>query len=264
MKAEVLRPIVKPESLEEIAGIALEVGRLLMESGGSARGVEEITRQVAAGLGARHISLRVGYASLALTIAKEHDSVTRICRVGALGVNQRLHYLLGAAAAQVERGDFTLKQLQWELDRLVRASRHHPDWVVALAVGLGCAAFGRLLDVDWAGVGPIFIVAVMAQILRRQLAAHSFNVFLSATVVAFVGSSLCGLGARWAASHTVARDMIAPVLLLIPGVPAFNAQFDILEGRPTLASARAVWVAVVLVFMTVGVWLARGLLGEAG
>jgi uncharacterized membrane protein YjjP (DUF1212 family) len=33
--------------------------------------------------------------------------------------------------------------------------------------------------------------------------------------------------------------MIAPVLLLVPGVPAFNAQYDILEGRPTLGSARA-------------------------
>jgi uncharacterized membrane protein YjjP (DUF1212 family) len=56
--------------------------------------------------------------------------------------------------------------------------------------------------------------------------------------------------------------MIGPVLLLVPGVPSFNAQLDILEGRPTLGSARAVWVAVILIFMTVGVWLARGLLEE--
>jgi len=144
----------------------------------------------------------------------------------------------------------------------VRASPRHPDWVVVLAVGVACAAFGRLLDVDWAGVGPILAAAALGQIVRHQLASHKINVFLSTAVVAFLASTLCGLGAQWAGSQTVARDMIGPVLLLVPGVPAFNAQFDILEGRPTLGSARTVWVAVNLVFITVGVWLARGLLGE--
>jgi uncharacterized membrane protein YjjP (DUF1212 family) len=56
--------------------------------------------------------------------------------------------------------------------------------------------------------------------------------------------------------------MIATDLLLVPGVPAFNAQYDILEGRPTLGSARALWVVVMLLFMTVGIWLAQGLVVE--
>jgi uncharacterized membrane protein YjjP (DUF1212 family) len=56
--------------------------------------------------------------------------------------------------------------------------------------------------------------------------------------------------------------MVAAVLLLVPGVPAINAQYDILEGQPTLGSARAVWVSVILVFTAVGMWLAQGLLGE--
>jgi hypothetical protein len=58
----------RPECLEEIAMLALEFGRLLMEAGASARSVEEITSQVAAGLGAERIDLRVGYASLGITI----------------------------------------------------------------------------------------------------------------------------------------------------------------------------------------------------
>jgi uncharacterized membrane protein YjjP (DUF1212 family) len=67
--------------------------------------------------------------------------------------------------------------------------------------------------------------------VRRRLALSNVNVFVSATVVAFLGSTLCGLGARWAGSHTVAADMAAAVLLLVPGVPSLNAQNDILEGR---------------------------------
>ena len=250
------------DPLEEIAMLALEFSRLLMEAGASARDVGEITAQVATGLGAELTELRFGYASLAITIGVVSGGITRMRKDGALGVNRSLDYALRGAAARIERGGFTIAEARAELDRLVRATPRHADWVVALAVGLACAAFGRLLRVDWAGVGPIFAAATLDQIVRRQLALHNFNVFVATTVVAFLGSALGGLGGRWTGSQTVAMDMTVPVLLLVPGVPSLNAQNDILEGRPTLGSARAVWVAVILVFITAGMWLAQGLLGE--
>lgn len=248
--------------LEEIGMLALEYGRLLMEAGASARDVEEITTQVSCGMGAEHTELRVGYASLAITVSARADAVTCMRKVGHLGVNQRLDYLLRLAAARIERGEFSRVEVRRELERLARTAPRHSEWVVGVAVGLACAAFGRLLGVDWAGVGPIFLAAMLAQMVRRRLALRNLNVFVAATVVAFLGSALSGLGARWAGSQTIALDMTAPVLLLVPGVPLLNAQDDILEGRPTLGSARAVWVAVVLVFITAGVWLAQVLLGE--
>jgi uncharacterized membrane protein YjjP (DUF1212 family) len=250
------------ESLEEIAMLALEFGRLLMEAGASARHVEEITAQVAVGLGAERVDLRVGYASLAITIRIGSDGITRMRKVGPLGVNQSLDHALRTAAARIERGGFSVAEVRAELDCLVHACPRHPDWVVAAAVGVACAAFGRLLGAAWADAGPIFAAAALGQMVRRQLALRHVNVFLSATAVAFLGSTLCGVGARWVGSHTVARDMTVAVLLLVPGVPSLNAQNDILEGRPTLGSARAIWVAVILVFITAGLWLAQGLLGE--
>ena len=249
------------EALEEIAMLALEFGRLLMEAGAGARDVDEITAQVAAGLGADRVDLRAGYASLTITIGIGPDGITRMRKVGPLGVNQSLDHALRTAATRIERGGFTVVEARAELDRAVRASTRHPDWVVAVSVGVACAAFGRLLGVDWAGVGPIFGAAALGQMVRSQLALRNVNAFVSATVVAFLGSTVCGLGARWVASHTVTADMAAAVLLLVPGVPSLNAQNDILEGHPTLGSARAVWVAVILVFIAAGVWLAGGLLG---
>ena len=115
---------------------------------------------------------------------------------------------------------------------------------------------------DWAGVGPVFAASALGQAVRRRLALHKVNVFIATTIVSFLGSILCGLGARWAGSQTVPIAMAAAVLMLVPGVPSVNAQYDILEGSPTLGSARAVWVVMILIFMTVGVRLALGLLGE--
>jgi uncharacterized membrane protein YjjP (DUF1212 family) len=56
--------------------------------------------------------------------------------------------------------------------------------------------------------------------------------------------------------------MIASILLLVPGVPAVNAQSDILEGHPTLGSARAVTVVMILIFVAAGLWIGQILLGR--
>lgn len=242
--------------------LALDFGRSLMEAGASGLYVDELIARVAIGLGAERVDLGVDYASLAITICIGPDGTTRMCKVGPLGVNQRLHHALGEAAARIGQGDCTVAEARTELECFVRDTPLHPDWVVAVAVGLACAAFGRLLGSDWTGVGPIFLAAALGQVVRRHLALRNVNVFISATVVAFLGAALCGFGSRWTGSHSVSTDMIATDLLLVPGVPAFNAQYDILEGRPTLGSARALWVVVMLLFMTVGIWLAQGLVVE--
>ena len=242
--------------------LAMEFGRLLMESGASARIVDEISTQVARGLGAERVDLRVGYASLAITVGIGPDGITRMRKVGALGVNQRLDHALRQLAARIENGEVSAPASRAELAQLIRESPRHPDWLVDAAAGVACASFGRLLGVDWAAVVPIFAAAALGQHLRLQLASHRVNIFLNTALVSFATLALSGLTARWTGSQTVDMAMIAAVLLLIPGVPSLNAQNDILEGHPTLGSARAVWVVVMVVFLTVGVWLGQMVLGE--
>jgi uncharacterized membrane protein YjjP (DUF1212 family) len=253
---------IKRASLEDIAMVSMEFGRLLMECGASARIVDDIVDTVARGLGAERVDLRIGYASLALTVGIGGEGITRMRKVGPLGVNQRLDHAVRELAGEVHRGETSASAAQVKLNGLVQRCPRHPGWLVDLAVGLACASFGRLLGVDWAGLGPVFFAAALGQNFRRQFAAFHVNVFIAATLVAFTASALSGLGARLLGSLTVDTAMIAGVLLLVPGVPSLNAQNDILEGRPTLGSARAVWVAVCLVFLTVGVWLGQMLLGD--
>jgi len=149
-----------------------------------------------------------------------------------------------------------------ELKRVVRETPRHPGWFVDIAVGLACASFGRLLGVDWPAFGFVFAAATIGQFIRRRLIARQVNVFIAATLISFVASVLSGIGSRLAGSMTVDTAMTAAVLLLVPGVPSLNAQYDILNGRPTLGSARAVWVVVILIFLTIGVWLGQMALGE--
>ena len=147
------------------------------------------------------------------------------------------------------------------MTRLKQDTERHAPWVVALAVGIACASFGRLLGMDWAAFIPVAGSGAIGQSVRHSLLQRGANVFVVASSVAFLASSLGQLGARWAGSTTLDLAMIASVLLLVPGVPALNGQRDILEGHPTLGAARAVVVAMILIFIATGVLIARALLG---
>src|ERR1035438_904735 len=146
-------------ALEPIAMAALDAGRMLMEAGASANSIDAIVARFARGLGADRVDLRIGYASLAITIGIGPNGITRMREVGHLGVNQRLDQELWHLAERVERSELTTEQARAELTRLATKTPRHSAWVMAVAVGLACAAFGRFLKVDWAGTGPVFLAA---------------------------------------------------------------------------------------------------------
>jgi uncharacterized membrane protein YjjP (DUF1212 family) len=249
-------------TLEPVATVALEAGKMLMEAGASAKSVERIVQMVAWGLGAEQVDLRIGYASLAVTIRVDEAGITRMRRIGDLGVNQRLIQELWDLGRRVSNGALTTEHARTELARLEKETPRHSPWVMALATGLACAAFGRLLGVDWQGTGPVFLASTAGQFLRHKFLRSRVNIFLCTAVVSLLSCALAGLGARWVGSETGATAMIASILLLIPGVPAVNALSDILEGHPTLGSARAVTVAVILIFIAAGLWIGNAWLNQ--
>ena len=185
-------------SLEQVAMVALEAGRMSMEAGASASSVQRIVEAVAYGFGAQRVDLRIGYASLAITLGINDTGITRMRRVGALGVNQRLIQGLWDLEKRVARHQLTTDETRAELSRLARETPRHPPWVVAVAVGIACAAFGRLLGVDWHGTGPVFVASTAGQYVRGELFESHMNAFLCTALVSFLSSVMGGVGARWA------------------------------------------------------------------
>src|SRR5271169_6718956 len=72
-------------SLESVAMAALEAGTILMEAGANAKSDEGCPWAPA-----ERVDLRVDDASLAISVGIDHARITRMHRVGKLGVNQRL------------------------------------------------------------------------------------------------------------------------------------------------------------------------------
>ncbi|MFL5252147.1 MAG: threonine/serine exporter family protein [Rhodopila sp.] len=123
-----------------------------------------------------------------------------------------------------------------QLDAVVAASPHYPLGVVAAAVGLACAAFGGLLGIDHAAFLPVSLASSVGQYVRHTLLERGHNPYVATITTAF----LCGSLIRLVGSGTVNLAAIASTLLLVPGITATNAQADILNGLPTMGSARAV------------------------
>jgi len=252
--------VLRHRDLEQIANAALRMGRLLMECGGRVRVVHEGMRLVVNGLGAETVGIRTGYASLAVTVGAGAETITRMCEVGRHGVDHRLDLALRHFASDIAREGGTPAEVHSGIDRLVRGTPHHPLLVVAPATGLACAAFGRLLGVDWIAFVPVLLGGAIGQWARNRLLHRGVNPCVMAAIVAFLAGSIAGWGARLLGSHSVEMALMSATLLLVPGVPATNAQTDIMEGYPTVGSARAVWVAMIMVFATTGIWAAEALL----
>jgi uncharacterized membrane protein YjjP (DUF1212 family) len=248
---------IRHRDLERIANVALRVGCVLMEAGACVRVVHEAARRVVSGLGVTVVGLRNGYASFEITVGSQGNTITRMMQVGRHGVNHRLDFAVRDLVTRAETGALDVDAIEAELTRLIKTTPRHSPVVVALATGTACAAFGRLLGVDWPAFLPILVAGSIGQYVRHTLLHRGVNVFVVAAFIAFLAGTLGGIGARMVGSATINTAMMASILLLVPGVPSTNAQTDIMDGYPTMGSARAVWVIMIMVFAACGVWLAE-------
>lgn len=247
--------------LEKIADTAIAFGRVLMECNANVRAVDKATKLVVEGLGARPIGVRAGYASLTLTVSGGGHRVSRMRPVGRHGVNHQLDCAVRKLALDVAENGGHFQDVRDRLDALVANTPHYSPWTVAVFTGAACAAFGQLLGIDWAATWPALVAGTLGQRLRHEMLRRGLNSFVVTAIVGFVSSALGSLGAHWLGSQTVLLASIASTLLLVPGIPATNAQTDIMDGFPTVGSARAVVVAMVMVFASCGIMIAQVLTG---
>lgn len=252
---------LKHRELEKIAMTALRMARVLTECGARVAVAQQGARLIVQGLGVETVGIRTGYASQEITVRSGANTITRMMGMGPHGVNHRLDHAMRALAVRVSNGGVSAEDVEREMDRLAKETPRHPLWLVAVAVGLACAAFGRLLGIDWLAFGPVLVGGMIGQALRMVLLRRGVNAFVVAAVIAFLSSAIAGFGSHLSGSGTINLAMMASILLLVPGVPVTNAQTDVMDGYPSMGSARAVSVLMVMIFATTGVLLAEWLLG---
>ncbi len=125
--------------LEPIALAALEAGQMLLSTGAKISIVRQGMSMIAHDLGADRVEIRVGFASIELTVGSPERTITRMLGVGDHGVNMRLNHKLRELCVKVSKGDMNCEETVKALrDTAKETPRFHPLFV-CFAAGIACA-----------------------------------------------------------------------------------------------------------------------------
>lgn len=233
------------QEMAEILNVCLLAGRLLVENGANTAVVERTVSGLGSALGAERMDVFVTPGAVIVSAAGAGDHRTRLQRVTTSGVRLARLAVLLALPARAE--GLSPAEVRAELETIAGSPHHYSPWLTAVAVGLGCAAFGVNLGGTARDFGIVAAVATLAQLLRHGLGRFQAGKLLSTFVVAAFGS---------AAGMALGGDLCAAasILLLVPGAPLVSSTADLFRGDVLAGIARATTAMVTILVASAGVW----------
>jgi uncharacterized membrane protein YjjP (DUF1212 family) len=248
-------------NIDEMLHLALGVGRLLLQNGADTAQVQESVEQFTAAFGCE-ANLLVTYEALLLTAADGSHFRTKVSHpVSAMGVNMAVVTAVNRLVRAVELGGLGLAQARAELERIEGRTPSYNRWLVAATLGLTAAALSRLFGGDWPTFGVAWLAGTAGTCLRQELGKHHFNVFLTAFAGALVGGIVGGAGVLCGADGTPTLCLVAPGMIIVPGVPLVNGVQDMMKNHVVVGLARLGLGGLITVAIAFGLFLVTVLTG---
>lgn len=242
--------------VEEVAHLSLSVGRLLLLNGADTAEVEAAVVRFAAAFDCE-AHVMVSYEALLLTIVAGDHFRTKIGpRVPAMNVGMTAVAAVNRLVGDAESGRRGLAEARAELEVIEHQPPEYERWLVVAALGLTAASLSRLFGGDW----PAFVAAWLAGAaltwLRQELAVRRFNPiaipFAAACLGGVVGAGAVLLGV----TGTPALCLVAPGMILVPGVPLINSVQDMIGNHMTLGISRLGFACLVTTAVALGLFVA--------
>ena len=246
---------------EVVAHLALQVGRLLLENGADTEQAMNAVTRFAAAFGCE-AHLAVSYEALILTVVAGDNFRTKIGhRLPGMNVGMRAVEAVNGVSEAAARGRLSLPEACAALDAIEHAPPVYPRWAVIAALGVTAASLCRLFGGDWGSVAVAGIAGAAATWPRLAFAAHRVNPVLAAFLVALVGGTVGAVGVHLGVTASAALCLVAPAMILVPGVPLINGVQDIIRGHATLSISRLAFAAAVVAAIAMGLFAAMMLTG---
>jgi uncharacterized membrane protein YjjP (DUF1212 family) len=250
-----------PVPIEDVAHQTLHVGRLLLGSGADTAEVQESMVRFAAAFGCE-THLVVTYEALLLTIVSGEQFRTKISyRVPAMNVNMAAVAAVSNVLGEVEAGHWRLSEAQKELDDVEDRSPVYGRWLIVFALGLTAASLARLFGGDWPTFWVSWLAGSLGMWLRQVLGRRGFNPFFIPFAAAFLSGVIGGAAVLLGVSATPALCLVAPGMIIVPGVPLVNALQDMIKNHMTVGVARLGLGSLITLAITFGLFAAMSLTG---
>ncbi len=251
----------EPGPLEDVAHLALQVGRLLFKNGADTAEVEESVVRFAAAFECE-AHLMVTYEVLLLTLVAGGQFRTKVgYRVPALNVNMAAITDLSLLLAEVEDGRRSTAEVRTELEDVENRSPLYGRWVVVVALGLTAASLARLFGGDWPTFGIAWLAGSAGMWLRQELGRRGFNLFFIPFAAALVSGVIGGGAVLLGVSGTPALCLVAPGMIIVPGVPLVNGVQDMFKNHMTQGLARLGLGVLITLAIAFGLFVATVLTG---
>jgi len=246
---------------EVVAHLALQIGRLLLANGADTEQAMNAVVSFAAAFGCE-AHLAVSYEALILTVVAGDNFRTKIGhRLPGMNVGMTVIEAVDGVIEAAACGRLSLPEARAALDAIEHAPPVYPRWAVMAALGVTAASLSRLFGGDWGSVAVAGVAGAAATWPRLAFAAHGVNPVLAAFAVALAGGAIGGVGVHLGVTASAALCLVAPAMILVPGVPLINGVQDIIRGHATLGVSRLGFAAAVVAAIAIGLFAATMLTG---
>ena len=247
--------------VEEVAHLSLQVGRLLLLNGADTETVETAVARFATAFGC-DAHLMVTYEALLLTIVAGSHFRTKIGhRVPAMNVGLTAIDAVNRLIGEAEHGRLDLAKARVDLDNVEHRPPEYGRWLVIAALGLTAASLSRLFGGDWPTFAVAWVAGAAGTWLRLELGRRHVNPiaipFAAASLSGIIGAGAVLLGA----SGTPSLCLVAPGMIIVPGVPFINGVQDLIRNHMTLAISRLGFAGLVTAAIALGLFVATVLTG---
>ncbi len=206
--------------------------------------------------------LVVTYEALLLTVVSGEQFRTKIShRVPAMNVNMAAVAAVSNLLGEVEAGRWRLSEAQKELDDVEDRSPVYGRWLIVIALGLTAASLARLFGGDWPTFWVSWLAGSLGMWLRQMLGRRGFNLFFIPFAAALLSGVIGGAAVLLGVSATPALCLVAPGMIIVPGVPLVNALQDMIKNHMTVGLARLGLGSLITLAITFGLFAAMSLTG---
>jgi uncharacterized membrane protein YjjP (DUF1212 family) len=247
--------------IEEVMHLSLQLGRLLLANGADTAEVQTAVTRFAAAFGCE-ARLLVTYEALVLTLLDTGRFRTKAgLHLPAMNVNMRAIEALNRIVDETVLGRLAITDLRSRLEKVESGPPSYARLAVIAGLGLTAASLAKLLGGDWSAFIAVFVAAACGTAVRQQLSRRRCNAFLIPFVAALISGVIGGLAVTVCGVGTPALCLIAPGMILVPGVPLINGIKDCISNHMTLGIGRLGFAGLVVLVIAFGLCAAAVVTG---
>lgn len=247
-------------SLEECSKLALETGRIMLQSGASTNRVELMMQKVCSGFGYYTAESFVTPTGIFFSLEDGENRIsTRIKRIenrridlGKItAVSKLVDCLQTPGCQKLIHGESRSASFRQELQKIDN-EQPYQAWITNLAGGLTSGFFCLLFGGSWTEFAVAFIIGVFVSIGLKYINRLPVNNFLSSALAAALIVILAKSIDHYVPYIRLDNIIIGGIMVLVPGLSVTNAIRDTMSGDLVSGTARAVEAFIITVGIVAG------------